>query len=819
MRQVTATEKLRAVNEGMMAEAEFVRQMRQLYPMHITQYNGFKDTVQILKNKGMLFEEKEEHDYAKHNNISVESLRRAIDIELEAMGLMSHGNVSFEDQEKAKKKALKNLEKDPLHYYNLISGESSKVDKHDKATEFKKGKEVDTFNGLKKAELKEEFKKQFVASIPEIKKFLENKLSSDHDKDVVFEVIKELLDGIEFLVDEQPGTGELEAAYSISENLEEQYDEEEKPQHLAVAQEITKLLEPYFMALENVNEASQEESIADFIIKHYTNPKTGKSLIDDEIIGDFFKTHPEAKDQEPQEALDSFDEYLFVNYDIPSAGDAMEEKVAKSVEDVIDPADYGDIGRGYLKGFNRPHSLSDDDLEVLGRKVTDKLFKGDFDAAKAKFVGEVMGIDRKGNQKPETEPSRFKGRDKSVSRAVAAEALSDEDMKAIEKYGHADKPVKAFKPGDMFSSDFDYEGMLEFGLKIRLNTPVQTLQALYDSFEDVNYHSENQYLGNAIDAIKDGDKSDALDNIRNFKKAVKQTLIGINEGGTPVRELEEGDPMTMAYTKKVKDIKEGRGDMDMIVQIIDDRAAESGFEPNEEAAEVIAAIADHYKLNLKMIQNYLDSDEPVNPFSEESLEEEPNEGNKFEEERLKAIKAGKKEFSVDGKTFPVKGADAEDKKRAKMVKENVKAIIQNVLKEELLNEAATNNLADWGAGYEGFEGVKSVVNTLENIVTEIESFYDKIGDKIAKAMAGTANFRNDEGLKIGAFIAPSLEAAFKKDLRPIQKAGFLNKVELPKVRTITQADIDAHNSGERPLGEQEPAKQHVFTPAVNENEK
>ena len=201
------------------------------------------------------------------------------------------------------------------------------------------------------------------------------------------------------------------------------------------------------------------------------------------------------------------------------------------------------------------------------------------------------------------------------------------------------------------------------------------------------------------------------------------------------------------------------------------------------------------------------------------VNEEPNEGNKFEEERLKAIKAGKKEFSVDGKTFPVKGADAEDEKRAKMVKENVKAIIQNVLKEELLNEAATNNLADWGAGYEGFEGVKSVVNTLENIVTEIESFYDKIGDKIAKAMAQTANFRNDEGLKIGAFIAPSLEAAFKKDLRPIQKAGFLNKVELPKVRTITQADIDAHNSGEKPLGEQEPAKQHVFTPAVNENKK
>ena len=60
MRQVTATEKLRAVNEGMMAEAEFVRQMRQLYPMYVSPLNGYKDTVQILKNRGMLFEEKKE---------------------------------------------------------------------------------------------------------------------------------------------------------------------------------------------------------------------------------------------------------------------------------------------------------------------------------------------------------------------------------------------------------------------------------------------------------------------------------------------------------------------------------------------------------------------------------------------------------------------------------------------------------------------------------------------------------------------------------------------------------------------------------------
>ena len=66
----------------------------------------------------------------------------------------------------------------------------------------------------------------------------------------------------------------------------------------------------------------------------------------------------------------------------------IEEKVAKSVDDVIDPADYIDIGRGYLKGFKRPHSLKDDDLETLGRKIVKVLAKGNIDKAKAAFVNE-----------------------------------------------------------------------------------------------------------------------------------------------------------------------------------------------------------------------------------------------------------------------------------------------------------------------------------------------------------------------------------------------------------------------------------------------
>ena len=50
----TVTEKYRAIKSGQISESEFVRQMRLAHPQHITQFNGFNDTVQILRNKGLL---------------------------------------------------------------------------------------------------------------------------------------------------------------------------------------------------------------------------------------------------------------------------------------------------------------------------------------------------------------------------------------------------------------------------------------------------------------------------------------------------------------------------------------------------------------------------------------------------------------------------------------------------------------------------------------------------------------------------------------------------------------------------------------------
>ena len=109
---------------------------------------------------------------------------------------------------------------------------------------------------------------------------------------------------------------------------------------------------------------------------------------------------------------------------------------------------------------------------------------------------------------------------------------------------------EAFTPGDMYSNDFDYIGMLRYSVEMEipedlmtLTSPefLQTIKALSDSYEDVNYHSENQDLGIAIDWIEDAmDNEDvqkmrmelerAQDYLESHQKAAAKTLKDLTKG-------------------------------------------------------------------------------------------------------------------------------------------------------------------------------------------------------------------------------------------------------------------------------------------------
>ena len=96
--------------------------------------------------------------------------------------------------------------------------------------------------------------------------------------------------------------------------------------------------------------------------------------------------------------------------------------------------------------------------------------------------------------------------------------------------------AKKWKPGDMWSNDFDYVGMLKAGTQATYEDGLEALQDLYASFEDVNYHSENKHLGFAIEEMENPgpDVNQAMENIEDaledFRNACLETLKDITKG-------------------------------------------------------------------------------------------------------------------------------------------------------------------------------------------------------------------------------------------------------------------------------------------------
>jgi len=95
---------------------------------------------------------------------------------------------------------------------------------------------------------------------------------------------------------------------------------------------------------------------------------------------------------------------------------------------------------------------------------------------------------------------------------------------------------QSYRLGDKFSLDFDYDGMLNCGLAVKASSPVNWLEKLLDSFEDVNYHREASPLYDLIEHIKyqneygknEVTKENIDESLRAFKKECKDTIDGLN---------------------------------------------------------------------------------------------------------------------------------------------------------------------------------------------------------------------------------------------------------------------------------------------------
>ena len=101
--------------------------------------------------------------------------------------------------------------------------------------------------------------------------------------------------------------------------------------------------------------------------------------------------------------------------------------------------DYLDIGMSYLEGFGKKHSLDDNQLEKLGKKIVDQLYKGD--------VGKAYdAIVKRGamNEDEDKEPSDAEiKKNKSLAKAAEELAILTREMKSLaKKYSKAEGQEK-----------------------------------------------------------------------------------------------------------------------------------------------------------------------------------------------------------------------------------------------------------------------------------------------------------------------------------------------------------------------------------------
>ena len=687
-RKITVTEKHRAVKQGLMAESEFTRQMRQLYPMYITQFNGFNDTVQILKNKGMLFEDKHEE---KDHLFSPEAVQRGCDYELEKKGIDSV-KASAEDREKCEKIAINNLRKDVLYYLNLIAGESKKVNKHDKPIEYKKGNEKDTFNGLKKADLNEGAVKNKIYAYAEriVKEFGPQTL--EFINGIGAEDATNMGMDYKFFRDQQPAIERVAADMVTPSNIK-----------------IKAILKRGIETIKAKYPSVDMNDILDFIKTHRNDVLAGVDIADE------FEEFADANRvlvKEPKGGLDKE----------PGIG-------AMSVKDI--------------------EALPDEEDPITGKKVV--MFKED----------------------------------------DIEEKMSDEFMAKAKDYGkqNAFNP-KPYELGDMWSSDFDYDGMLRAGLRIRINSPTDQLKQLYSSFEDVNYHRENRHLGRMLDAMEDGDRKGALDAMRDFKIAIDKTLKDISEGHCSTDRKETSEEIEIKE-KKGKD-HDGDGDIDGDdYMAAKDKAIKKAMGKSVDEGDLVGITDGHYAY-IKGVIDILKSGEV--PQDKEyrkeaikalaSLLRDPSEV----EELAGYNRRGEKEIETEPSKF--KGRD---KSKLRALKENFKFIIKDILAE-----AYTGRLQGYVDGQYNTE-TKSAAKELMGVLEALESEFLKHRDKIANAYE-----------KAGSFLAPALQNAFLKDLTN-QRLSY-DQVPVPKTRRLSPDEEDMIK--QQKVSEED--KQIVYSKPMNE---
>ena len=170
--------------------------------------------------------------------------------------------------------------------------------------------------------------------------------------------------------------------------------------------------------------------------------------------------------------------------------------------------------------------------------------------------------------------------------------------------------VKKYKVGDMWSEDFDYEGMLMYGKKINDKTSMKDIEKYAESLQDVNYHTLAKPLFDYEVALsKDKDKKRYF--LSNFKRKLSDELQNQGYGRLEMNEIYnfkkggEIDAFTMSMVKGVDD-----GVSEIETKDLKARMEKGGeiasaiFNPNSKKGKISTSFGDKTKEGLTaMIEN------------------------------------------------------------------------------------------------------------------------------------------------------------------------------------------------------------------------
>jgi len=141
----------------------------------------------------------------------------------------------------------------------------------------------------------------------------------------------------------------------------------------------------------------------------------------------------EGDDQDDGYVQHKYDDSVIDKYNVPVEPTAVfNEDATPKGEDFF--YDYLDIGMSYLDGFGKKHSLDDSQLEKLGKKIVDQLYKGDIGKAYDAIV-------KRGtmNEDEDKEPSKADLKKEPLSKIGYKLADVQKEMKkVVKKYSAAE---------------------------------------------------------------------------------------------------------------------------------------------------------------------------------------------------------------------------------------------------------------------------------------------------------------------------------------------------------------------------------------------